>query len=91
MSGIEITYQFGGGWISNDNVEGSIVLPESIADGDQFWVMVKDGGYTKGIKLEISFNSDGSIGLMPVAACYDEEWVYDYANGDFDEIQTEEG
>ncbi len=83
-----LTFRMGGGYISNDNVAGSVTLPEDLADGDRFWVAVYDDIYTKAVQLEVGIGDDGNFAFYTVSAKYDRGAVYSQLNGDFDAIQA---
>ncbi|MBT8170306.1 hypothetical protein, partial [Falsiruegeria litorea] len=82
-----MTFMFGGTYIDGDTTLQSMELPDDLLDGDQFWVMVQDGGFTKAIQVEIHDLEGDDFSLRVTAAKYDDYEVYDSLNGDFEAVQ----
>ena len=64
-----INYTLNGGHITGNNgISGSLILPDTLADGDEFWVAVEDGIYMKAVRLEYTELGGGSFALRLVEA-----------------------
>lgn len=82
-----IAYSFGGRFISSDFADYAIAVPDTIASGDQFWVIVRDGGFTKAIKIEVQDLGNNDISLEIIDAKFDNQALYGTLVGDFQAIQ----
>ncbi|MGY0217397.1 tandem-95 repeat protein [Endozoicomonadaceae bacterium StTr2] len=65
----QIDFVWGGTSISNKNA-ASYDLPEGFELGDSVWLTKTDGGYGKGVKIQISDNGDGTVNIKVVEAKY---------------------
>ncbi|WP_461537953.1 tandem-95 repeat protein [Spongorhabdus nitratireducens] len=65
----QIDFVWGGASISNKNA-ASYDLPEGFELGDTVWLTKTDGGYGKGVKIQISDNGDGTVNIKVVEAKY---------------------
>ena len=84
---VDISYSFGGQSILDDQVSNSLTLPDDLATGDRFWLIVYDDIYTKAIQVELEIQDNETYALRVVDAKYDSGSVYDTINGDFQAIQ----
>ncbi len=82
-----MTFMFGGSYIEGDTPLQSVELPDDLLDGEQFWVMVQDGGFTKAIQVEIHDLEGEDFSLRVTEAKYDDYEVFDTLNGDFEAVQ----
>ncbi|MCC5976343.1 MAG: hypothetical protein JJT81_20165, partial [Rubellimicrobium sp.] len=87
-----LSCKFGGTWIADDTVSGTVVLPDDLADGDTFWVSVLDGQpgevFTKAIELRVTALEDGGVSFHPLQAKYDASSVHSDIAGDFAATQA---
>ena len=65
----QIEVIWGGASISDKNAI-SYDLPEGFELGDTAWLTKTDGGYGKGVKVQISDNQDGTVNVKVVEAKY---------------------
>ena len=65
----EIDFVWGGSSISNKNA-ASYELPDGFQLGDSIWLTKTDGGYGKGVKVQISDNGDGTLNAVVIEAKY---------------------
>jgi len=82
-----IDYSLGGSWILDDPATNSLDLPNTIASGDQFWVIVQDDVFTKAVQLEIQDLGEGDFTLRIVGARFDSDTLFPTLDGDFQAIQ----
>ena len=62
----QIDFTFGGAYI--DETSHAHTLPEDYEFGEHFWVLQLSSSYTRGVKVEINENDDGSLNVKALAA-----------------------
>ena len=65
----QIDFVWGGRSISDKN-SASLSLSDGFELGDSVWLTTTDGGYGKGVKIQISDNQDGTLNVVVVEAKY---------------------
>ncbi len=85
----DVSYRMGGGWIGNVPKETLRVENKYLEDGSEFWIMTNAGGYLKSIKLAVSFDIQGRMGLQVLEAKHSSQThKYEELMGDFGKLQA---